>query len=139
MWWAWVWTGVGLVLGFHLGVMLMSLLTMSRTRKWVQEEGQRLAVTRLAAHPATEAHHQEEDTMSQRDVERALGRLLTDEQFQRDFYQFPAGACVALGIQLTEQELEALAATPRSAVASLSGQLDDRICRLHIQESEIAR
>jgi len=71
--------------------------------------------------------------MSQRDVERALGRLLTDERFRRDFYQDPARACVALGIQLSEYELDALLATPRSALASLSSRLDDRICRLVVE------
>lgn len=70
--------------------------------------------------------------MSQRDVERALGRLLTDEGFRQEFYHDPPRACVALGIQLTEEELAALVATPRSALANLGSRLDDRICRLHL-------
>ena len=77
--------------------------------------------------------------MSQRDVERTLGRLLTDEGFQEDFFRDPARACLLLGIQLAPQEVEALLGVPRSALARLGARLDDRICRLHIQRSETAR
>ena len=70
--------------------------------------------------------------MSQRDVERALGRLVTDEAFRREFYHDPPRACVGLGIQLTEEEIQALVATPRSVLADLASRLDDRICRLHL-------
>ena len=77
--------------------------------------------------------------MSQRDVERALGRMLTDEGFQQDFFRDPARTCLLLGIQLEPQEFEALFRVPRSMLATLSGRLDDRICRLHIQRGEIAR
>jgi hypothetical protein len=71
--------------------------------------------------------------MSQRDVERTLGRLLTDEGFRDDFFLDPARACLTLGIQLTPGELEGLLRVPRPALASLGARLDDRICRLHIQ------
>ncbi len=74
--------------------------------------------------------------MSQRDVERTLGRLLTDQGFRDDFFLEPAGACLALGIQLTPQEVEALLRTPRPALTNLAGCLDDRICRLHVNESD---
>ncbi len=77
--------------------------------------------------------------MSQRDVERTLGRLLTDEGFQQDFFRDPARACLLLGIQLAPQEVEALLRAPRSALASLGARLDNRICRLQIQRGEIAR
>jgi hypothetical protein len=69
--------------------------------------------------------------MSQRDVERALGRLVTDPGFRYDFFNDPAGACVLLGLQLTPQELEALLRTSQRALAKLSDGLDDRICRVH--------
>jgi hypothetical protein len=70
--------------------------------------------------------------MSQRDVERTLGRLLTDQGFRDDFFLDPARACLLLGVQLVAHEVEALLRVPRRAVASLGARLDDRICRLHI-------
>ena len=36
--------------------------------------------------------------MSQRDVERTVGRVLTDAGFRRDFYRNPA--CLTLGVRL---------------------------------------
>ena len=75
--------------------------------------------------------------MSQRDVERALGRLLTDQGFRDEFFLEPARACLALGLQLTPQEVEALLRVPLPALASLGARLDDRICRLHLQKSEV--
>ena len=77
--------------------------------------------------------------MSQRDVERTLGRLLTDEDFRDEFFLEPGRACLPLGIQLAPHELEALLRLPRPMLASLGTCLDDRICRFHIQGSEIAR
>ena len=75
--------------------------------------------------------------MSQRDVERTLGRLLTDQGFQDEFFRDPAHACLQVGIQLTPQEVEALLRVPRPALVSLGTRLDDRICRLHLQRSEV--
>jgi hypothetical protein len=80
-----------------------------------------------------------EDMMSQRDVERTLGRLLTDQDFRDKFFLDPAGASLTLGIELTPHEVEALFRVPRPALASLGARLDDRICRIHIQRSESAR
>lgn len=76
--------------------------------------------------------------MSQRDVERTLGRLLTDDGFQEDFFRDPMRACLLVGIQLAPQEVEALLRVPRPALANLSARLDDRICRLHLQKSEVS-
>jgi hypothetical protein len=80
-----------------------------------------------------------EERMSQRDVERTLGRLLTDQGFQDDFFLDPVHACLQVGIQLTPHEVEALLRVPRPGLASLGTRLDDRICRLHIQRSDIVR
>jgi hypothetical protein len=85
------------------------------------------------------AQHDEEDMMSQRDVERTLGRLLTDQDFRDEFFLDPARASLTLGIQLTADELEALLRIPPSAFATLGARLDDRICRLHIQKAEVAK
>ena len=73
--------------------------------------------------------------MSQRDVERTLGRLLTDAGFRRDFFRNPARACLELGVRLAPYEIEALLRVPPRGLASLAGQLDDRICRLHIEDA----
>ena len=72
--------------------------------------------------------------MSQRDVERTLGRLLTDAGFRRDFFRNPARACLELGVQLATHEVDALMRVPTRRLASLAAQLDDRICRLHIDD-----
>jgi putative modified peptide len=68
--------------------------------------------------------------MSQRDVERVLGRLLTDEQFRRAFRADPATACRAAGFDLSPLELDALAALPHRALPRLVAQIDERIRRL---------
>ena len=73
--------------------------------------------------------------MSQRDVERTLGRLLTDAGFQREFFRNPARACLELGLQLAAHEVEALLRVPPRQLASLAAQLDDRICRAHIEDA----
>lgn len=70
--------------------------------------------------------------MSQRDVERVLGRLLTDERFRRAFQHDPAGACRAAGFELSGLELEALAAIPSRALPRFVAQIDERIRRLEL-------
>jgi hypothetical protein len=71
--------------------------------------------------------------MSQRDVERTLGRLLTDAGFRREFFRNPARACLTLGVDLAAHELEALLRVPPRGLAGLEGDLDDRIRRLCIE------
>jgi putative modified peptide len=72
--------------------------------------------------------------MSQRDVERTLGRLLTDPAFRRDFFRNPARACLELGVQLVAHEVDALLRVSPRRLASLAEQLDHRICRLDIED-----
>ena len=74
--------------------------------------------------------------MSQRDVERTLGRLLTDAGFRREFFRSPARACLGLGVQLTAHELEALLRVPPRGLAGLEGDLDNRIRRFRIDDVE---
>ncbi len=69
--------------------------------------------------------------MSQRDVERALGRLLTDHAFRQDFFDNPGGACLLLGLELAPSEIDALLRLPRPTLVDLAGRVDDRICRFH--------
>lgn len=74
--------------------------------------------------------------MSQRDVERTLGRLLTDAGFRRDFFMNPDRACLALGVQLASHELDALLRMPRRRLAYFGQKLDDRICRLDFKHGD---
>ena len=70
--------------------------------------------------------------MSQRGVERTLGRLVTDPGFREDFFRDPAAAGLCIGAELSREEIDALLQVPTAALAELSARLDDRICRLHI-------
>jgi hypothetical protein len=74
--------------------------------------------------------------MSQRDVERTLGRLLTDAGFRREFFRNPARACLGLGVELTAHELEALLRVPPRGLSGLEGDLDNRIRRFRIDDVE---
>jgi hypothetical protein len=70
--------------------------------------------------------------MSQRDVERTLGKLVTDEGFRENFFGDPASAVLRAGLDLSREELDALSRIPRTAVAAMCARIDGRICRLHI-------
>jgi hypothetical protein len=67
--------------------------------------------------------------MSQRDVERTIGRLLNDDGFRQDLF-----LCLALGVHLAPQELEALLRVSRARLAGFAAELDDRIRRLFIED-----
>jgi hypothetical protein len=70
--------------------------------------------------------------MSQRVVERAVGKLVTDEGFRDAFFRNPTVASLQAGFDLSPDELDALSRIPRVALAALSACLDNRICRLFI-------
>lgn len=72
--------------------------------------------------------------MSQPAVEQILGRLLTDAAFRRRFFEDPCRALVVSGLTLSPEEREALGRLPQPDLAALSHQLDDRICRLCVDE-----
>jgi hypothetical protein len=76
--------------------------------------------------------------MSQRDVERTLGRLVTDERFRGDFFGDPQSAVLRAGLDLSREELDALSCVPRAAVAALGARIDGRICRLHVADHLIS-
>jgi hypothetical protein len=63
--------------------------------------------------------------MSQRSVEQALGKMVTDEVFRREFFRDPDRA---------RPEVSALQRVPRVMLAQLGASLEDRICRLAIPE-----
>jgi hypothetical protein len=76
--------------------------------------------------------------MSQRAVEHVLGRLVTDEGFRASFFENPGLASLKIGAALSPEEIDALTAIPRLALADLAKKLDGRICRLHVGPLPIA-
>lgn len=72
--------------------------------------------------------------MSQAAVERALGKLVTDEAFRERFFQDPAAATFRAGLELSKPELDALSRLSRRALTRFGASLDDRICRLSLDE-----
>ena len=68
--------------------------------------------------------------MSQHAVERAIGKLVTDESFRRRFTGDPARASIDAGLSLSASELAALARVPAVALDRLARALDDSIRRL---------
>lgn len=75
--------------------------------------------------------------MSQRGVERTLGRLVTDPGFREAFFANPVEAGLHIGADLTQHEIQALLRVPPDALAVFSGCLDGRICRLHIRHEHV--
>jgi hypothetical protein len=74
---------------------------------------------------------EERKTMSQQAVERAVGKLVTDEAFRTAFVADPQRASLEAGLHLLATELDALTRIPTRALEQLAQRLDDRICRLH--------
>ena len=83
--------------------------------------------------PAENRKRRKGKLMSQRGVERILGRMITDQGFREDFFHDPVMAGFRIGADLTHEEMDALLRIPAAALADLSARLDDRICRLHIR------
>ena len=67
--------------------------------------------------------------MSQQAVERALGKLLTDETFRERFFAAPETAAWEAGLALSPAELEALTQLSQKAIARFSETIDKRISR----------
>jgi hypothetical protein len=72
--------------------------------------------------------------VSQSAVEKALGKLITDECFRRRFFRNPSAATLAAGLALSGPELDALARLPLEKVTEFSGCVDPRICRLPLEQ-----
>lgn len=68
--------------------------------------------------------------MSQQSVERALGKMVTDETFRSDFFTDPGRASLNAGLDLLPHEMDALRRVPRRMLDRLAARLDGRICRL---------
>ena len=74
--------------------------------------------------------------MSQKHVERLVGKLITDEPFRREFSDDPEGALFRLGLKLTEQELRCILSIDPNALASMADQLDPRLVRCCVDMEE---
>ncbi|HSB69355.1 MAG TPA: Os1348 family NHLP clan protein [Candidatus Methylomirabilis sp.] len=72
--------------------------------------------------------------MSQAAVEKALGKLITDECFRGRFLADPAAASFSAGLDLSPAELDALSRLPGKAIARFGACLDDRIRRIPLDE-----
>jgi hypothetical protein len=68
--------------------------------------------------------------MSQAAVEKAIGKLVTDDAFRARFFGDPAGASFQAGLELSAAEVAALSRLPKTALAAVSRRLDDRLRRL---------
>jgi hypothetical protein len=71
--------------------------------------------------------------MSQRDVERVIGRLVTDEAFRRRYAQDPVAVIreiVEAGADLTPVEVRALANLDPGLVVRIADALDPRIQKI---------
>jgi hypothetical protein len=74
--------------------------------------------------------------MSQRSVERVIGRLVTDEAFRRRFAEQPEivlREMVGCGLELTPCELQALAGTDLRSIERFADALDPRLQKTDIQ------
>jgi len=67
--------------------------------------------------------------VTQQAVERALGKLLSDENFLERFFAGPDLSCCEAGFALSSVELEALSQLSHEALARCGDGLDKRISR----------
>jgi hypothetical protein len=73
--------------------------------------------------------------MSQRSVERVIGRLVTDEAFRRRFVDQPEVVLhesVTCGLELTPCEIQALAAIDVASVQRFAAAIDPRLQKTDI-------
>lgn len=78
--------------------------------------------------------------MSQRNVERVIGRLVTDEQFRRRFESNPVQALqevAAAGAELTDVEMRALAGLDARMVTRFADAIDPRLQKICCRAEEM--
>jgi hypothetical protein len=78
-------------------------------------------------------------TMSQRNVERIVGRLVTDEKFRRRFWEDSPRALqelVAEGCELNACEYRALRSMTRESVERFAESIDPRIQKSDLMGEE---
>jgi hypothetical protein len=67
--------------------------------------------------------------MSQRALEAALGKLICDDGFRREFYEDAEGAVARAGFLLTPVELSSLYKIDIEAIETFVSHVDDRVRR----------
>ena len=77
--------------------------------------------------------------MTQQAVERALGKLITDEAFRERFFAAPIAACLEAGLTLSTAELEALSRLSPDQLAQFAEDLDARISRARLDAAQDGR
>lgn len=73
--------------------------------------------------------------MSQRNVERVIGRLVTDEAFRRRFAEDPQAVlreAAACGLELSDVEMRALASLDCEKLEQCADALDPRIQKTEV-------
>jgi hypothetical protein len=74
--------------------------------------------------------------MSQRTIERVIGRLLTDEELRHQFTQFPRRTLVELneqGWELSRLEIDALLAIEIGLWSEVAVRIDSRLQRCSLK------
>ena len=69
-------------------------------------------------------------TLAQRIIEMLIGRLITDEQFRRDFLEDPENTLFGLcdrGMELSKTEIAALVSTDRTLWTRTADVIDPRL------------
>jgi hypothetical protein len=72
--------------------------------------------------------------MSQKAVENLLGRLLTDSEFRRRFFEEPAASCRQEILDVTSREIEAVLVVDEVEFEQFAKQLDLRIVRAAVRK-----
>jgi hypothetical protein len=79
--------------------------------------------------------------MSQRTIERIIGRLLTDEELRHQFIRFPKRTLVELnelGWELSRLEIDALLAIELGLWSDVAGRIDSRLQRCSLTTEDEA-
>jgi len=74
--------------------------------------------------------------MSQREIEHLIGRLVTDEEFRREFEADPDGVLRGLverGVALSGAEVAAISATPAEVWRRAARDLDPRLQKVSLK------
>ena len=79
--------------------------------------------------------------MSQRTIERVIGRLLTDEELRHQFTRFPKRTLVELieqGWELSRLEIDALLAIEAGLWSEVAERIDSRLQRCSLKTEDEA-